>query len=175
MYFTKLNKRLNISFTDAGYFSSYQHDGKGIFFHAVDNYSENVLSMLPEKFHKDFTVRLMKINASIPPHTDSYMKCGINIYVAPGYCETKFYSKEDSIQGQRLTTQTTGRTFKESELKFEGSFIAEVGDIYLLNILEPHSIKNLTDDPVNREVIVIQTDKYSYKEVRDMLVETGCI
>ena len=177
MQFVKLNKKMAVpSYTDAGYFSSYSINGKGIFFHKVDDIDRNMLlSMVPEEYRGDFLVRLMKINASIPPHTDSYVKCGINIYIEPGRCETRFYTKDESIEGERKTTQTTGRTFKESELTLAGSFIAEPGDVYLLDILQPHSVKNLDTVPVERVVIVIQSEKHDFNAVLSMLKQTEWI
>lgn len=176
MQFVKLNKKINTSYTDAGYFSSYAINGKGIFFHLVEDLDRDVImDMIPEEYRDDFLVRLMKINASIPPHTDSYVKCGINIYVEPGNCETRFYNKDDSIAGERKTTQTTGRTFKEDELTLVSSFVAEQGDVYLLDILQPHSVKNLDTANTERLVIVIQSAKHDFDSVVTMLKQTEWI
>ena len=176
MQFVKLNKRLDFDYTDSGYCSSYSVNGKGIFYHTVTGYeSDVVMSMIPEEYRADFLVRLMKINASITPHTDNYVMCGINIYIDPGHCETRFYTKADTIEGERITTQTTGRRFKEEELEFASSFVAEKGDVYLLDISQPHSVKNLSGSPVERTVVVIQTNKHDFNAVIEMLKQTEWI
>jgi hypothetical protein len=74
-----------------------------------------------------------------------------------------------------MTTQTTGRTFKEDDLELTGSFIAESGDAWLLDVSSPHSVKNLGTSPVDRIALVLQSSNYTFNQVYAMLQETGYI
>lgn len=177
MQFTKLNKKFDVSkFTETTLINAYAIDGKGIAFYNIDNYNKDlILSVIPERFRSDFHMREMKINHNIPPHTDSYVTATINFYVKATNCETKFFKKADDGLGVRMTTQTTGRTFKENQLEFTGSFVAETNDVWLLNVSNPHSVQSLSKEKVDRVAIVLQSPKYDFDQLYAMLQETGYI
>ncbi len=175
MQFVKLNKKINVGkFTETTLINAYAINGKGISFYNIDDYDRDlILSVIPERFRADFHMREMKINYNIPPHTDSYVTATINFYVKAKDCETNFFKKVDSTLGVQMTTQTTGRTFKEDQLELTGSFVAETNDVWLLDVSNPHSVKSLTDNKVDRVAIVLQSPKYNFEQLRAMLVETG--
>jgi len=177
MQFIKLNKKFDVSnFTETSLINEYAIDGKGIGFYNIDNYNrELILSVIPERYRSEFFVREMKINYNIPPHTDSYISSSINFYVKAVNCQTNFFNKVDASQGVRMTTQTTGRTFSEENLEHTGSFVAESGDAWLLDVSSPHSVKNLGNNPVDRIALVLQSYKYNFNQCHDMLQETGYI
>jgi len=177
MQFIKLNKKFDVSrFTETNLINAYAIDGKGIGFYNIDNYNkELILSVIPERFRKDFFVREMKINRNIPPHTDSYVYATINFYVKAVNCQTNFFKKVDSSLGVKMTTQTTGRTFKEDQLEHTGNFVAESGDAWLLDVSSPHSVKNLGAEPVDRIALVLQSSIYTFDQVKEMLLETNHI
>jgi hypothetical protein len=175
MQFTKLNKPFNVgNFTETSLINAYAVNGKGIAFYNIDNYNRDlILSVIPERFRNDFHMREMKINYNIPPHTDSYVTATINFYVKAKNCKTKFFKKVDNELGVRMTTQTTGRTFKEDQLEFTGSFVAETNDAWLLDVSSPHSVQSLSTDNVDRVAIVLQSAKYNFDQLYAMLQETG--
>lgn len=177
MQFTKLNKKFDVSkFTEATLFNSYTKDGKGIAFYNINNYQRNlILSVIPERFRNDFLIKEMKINCNIPPHTDSYITATINFYVKANDCETKFYKKVDDNIGVKMTNQTNGRTYKEDQLEFTGSFVAETNDVWLLDVSNPHSVQSLNTNEVDRVAIVLNSLKYNFDQVYAMLQETGYI
>lgn len=177
MKFAKLNKKFDVSnFTETTLINEYAIDGKGIGFYNIDNYNRNlILSVIPERHRHEFFVREMKINRNIPPHTDSYVYATINFYVKAMDCQTNFFNKVDASLGVKMTTQTTGRTFKENDLKHAGSFIAESGDAWLLDVSSPHSVKNLSAVPVDRIALVLQSSNYTFDQTYAMLQETGHI
>lgn len=177
MQFAKLNKKFDLGeFTETNLINAYAINGKGISLYNIENYNENlILAVIPERFRADFFVREMKINYNIPPHTDSHVSATINFYVKAKDCKTNFYKKVDSDIGVKMTTQTTGRTFKEDDLELTGSFIAESGDAWLLDVSNPHSVKNLGTEPVDRIALVLQSYKYNFNQLYDMLQETGYI
>jgi hypothetical protein len=177
MQFVKLNKKFDVSnFTEISLRNEYAIKGKGIVFYDIINYNRDlILSVIPERYRHDFSVLEMKINYNIPPHTDSYVSASINFYVKAIDCQTNFYNKADDSLGVRMTAQTTGRTFSEENLEHSGSFIAESGDAWLLDVSSPHSVKNLSKMPVDRIALVLQSRKYNFDQVYDMLQETGYI
>lgn len=177
MQFIKLNKKFDVSnFTETTLINEYAINGKGIGFYNINNYNRDlILSIIPERYRHEFVVREMKINYSIPPHTDSYVYSTINFYVKAIDCQTNFFKKVDSSLGVKMTTQTTGRTFKEDDLELTGSFIAESGDVWLLDVSSPHSVKNLGTGPVDRIALVLQSSNYKFDQVYSMLQETGYI
>lgn len=177
MQFIKLNRKFNVSkFTETNLFIAYAIDGKGIAFYNVDNYDRDlVFSIIPERFRADFVVKEMKINRNIPPHTDSHITATINFYVKTTDCKTNFFKKVDNSLGVKMTAQTDGRTFKEDQLEFTGSFVAETDDVWLLDVSCPHSVQSLTNSEIDRVAIVLQSRKYNFQQIHDMLVETGYI
>jgi hypothetical protein len=177
MQFTKLNKKFNIGkFTETNLINEYAVNGKGIGFYNVDDYNKDLIfSVIPERFRDDFFVREMKINYNIPPHTDSHVSATINFYVKAIDCKTNFYKKVDRDIGVKMTTQTTGRTFKEDDLELTGSFIAESNEAWLLDVSNPHSVKNIGTTPVDRVALVLQSYKYDFNQLYAMLQETGYI
>jgi len=177
MQFVKLNKKFNVgNFTETSLINAYAINGKGIEFYNVDDYDkELILSVIPERFRHEFIIREMKINHSIPPHTDSYITATINFYVKTSNCKTEFFKKVDAAEGVKMTTQTTGRTFDANKLEPTDSFIAEDDDVWLLDVSSPHSIKSLSTTPVDRIAISLQSPKYDFSQLYEMLRETGYI
>lgn len=177
MQFIKLNKKVNVGeFTETNLINEYAINGKGISLYNIGNYNADlILAVIPERFRSEFFVREMKINYNIPPHTDSHVSATINFYVKANDCKTNFYKKVENAVGVQMTTQTTGRTFKEDDLEFTGSFIAESGDVWLLDVSNPHSVKNINSNPIDRIALVLQSYKYNFEEVYSMLQETGYI
>jgi len=177
MQFIKLNKKFDVSsFTETTLINEYAINGKGIGFYNIDNYNKDlILSVIPERYRSEFVIREMKINYNIPPHTDSYIDASINFYVKAVNCQTNFFAKADASLGVKMTTQTTGRTFKEDDLKHTGSFIAESGDAWLLDVSSPHSVKNLGSGAVDRVALVLQSSSYNFDDLYAMLLETGYI
>jgi hypothetical protein len=177
MQFIKLNKKFDVgSFKETSLINEYAINGKGIGFYNIDSYNRDlILSVIPERFRHEFLIREMKINYNIPPHTDSYMSASINFYVKTSNCQTNFFNKVDASLGVKMTTQTTGRTFKEENLENTGSFIAESGDAWLLDVSSPHSVKNLGAGAVDRIALVLQSSNYNFDDLLAMLQETDHI
>jgi len=177
MKFIKLNKKFDVSnYTQTTLINEYAVNGKGIGFYNIDNYNKDLmLSVIPKRYRSEFFIREMKINYDIPPHTDSYVYATINFYVKAVDCQTNFFNKADDSLGVKMTTQTTGRTYSEENLKHAGSFIAESGDVWLLDVSSPHSVKSLSDVPVDRIALVLQSSNYTFDQTYDMLQETGYI
>lgn len=182
-FFQKLNRKFFIdNYTIENFFRFYGNTvsgiQRGISYHTVkgDKLSD-LLTIIPTKYLTDdnFSISLMSINTHyIPPHTDSNILSSINFYIKTDSCRTNFFSaKVGSLSTSQIENQTNGYIFKESELKNAGSFVAESGDAYLLDVSKPHSVIGSPKIEVDRKAIVIQSRKYDFNTVRLMLIETG--
>ena len=72
----------------------------------------------------------------------------------------------------QVENQTDGYLFKVDELETTDSFIAESNDAYLLNVTSPHSVIPLELTNIHRSAIVLQTNRFTFDEVLEMLKET---
>ena len=83
----------------------------------------------------------MRINTTIPPHTDSGIKSTINIYLKTDNCLTQFYKfKNDKPKTEQVENQTDGFIFDENDLEKTTSFIAKPNEAWLLDVSLPHSV-----------------------------------
>jgi hypothetical protein len=150
---------------------------RGISYYDVDvGTSINLLySPIPERFRKDFLLYTIESNFSISPHIDNNVKSVINFYIKPSNCATNFYKIKKDSESYKHIGQTTGSMFKKSSLDFIDGFIAKENEAWLLNVSIPHGIEPLSDKPVDRFALTLQTVKYDFDQVKDMLLETNSI
>lgn len=130
-------------------------------------------SVIPKEYHNKFALLLMKINRSIPAHTDSGIKCTINFYMNTENCITTFYSLNDENEKYQIKNQTDGYIFDETNLTEVGSFKAANGEVWILDVTIPHSVYPETETPMERTAVTLATNDYTYDEVCEMLRETG--
>ena len=127
--------------------------------------------MLIPKHHRDkFSVSLMQVNGSIPPHTDSGVSAVVNFYVNTNNCTTQFYEFKDSDTGAfQVGNQTNGFVFDADKLTATDSFQAEPGDVWILDVSKPHAViePSLAESP--RMAICLSTNAFSYQELVDLL------
>jgi hypothetical protein len=137
--------------------------------------TEKLIEIIPERYRDQFVLLAMDIVGSIPPHTDSGIKCTINVYVSPGNYTTKFWSIKDHNPDKtyQVKNQTNGKVFSYDAVEFINSFKAKKGEIYLLDVTKPHSVESIK--PNKRFALCIQTSKFSFEEVKNMLIESGYI
>ena len=172
MNFTKITHNLTFDSIRAKYeYISYA--GK-IKYSTVD-LKTDALQIIPQQHRDKFTVSLMEINNNISPHTDSNIKCSINFYIKTGNFETKFWKVKECIEAStfKIKNQTNGSVFESNSLIFDDSFIALPSEAYLLDVTKPHSVtaKSISE----RVAVCVQTNFFTFDEVKDMLSETGYI
>ena len=131
-----------------------------------------VLDLIPERYQKDFALALMKINQPVPPHTDSQIKCTINIYLKTEPCMTEFYRVKPGATIYQVDSQTNGVIFNKRDLESEGGFVAGIGDIWVLDVTQPHSVEPI-NEVKERIAITLATADHDFNEVIEMLSETG--
>ena len=180
MNFVKLKNKLHVNdYTIKSLIVSYGRkiDGntfKGISYSNVEfNNKDKIYNLIPEKFKKYFMIGIMEVNAQIPPHTDSKILSTINVYINTDNCLTQFYKfKNKHLDKTQIENQTTGFLFKPEDLETTDNFVAEPNDAYLLNVSQPHAVIPQGASDIHRTAIVLQSGKFSFEEVIEMLKET---
>lgn len=151
---------------------------KGIRYDFIEtNDIEKLFSVIPQQYRHNFCLSRMLINTRIEPHTDSDIKTVINFYIKTNKYKTQFYKIKDGITPKtiQVANQTDGFIFQEDELNKTGCFIAKDGEVWVLNVKEPHAIIPTADTNGERIAFSLSTHSYAYPEVIDMLLETGRI
>lgn len=147
----------------------------GIQYFETSTLNQLLLSVIPERYRGDFSILTMRINAKIPPHTDSGIVTSINAYIKPDNCITKFYKVKDikNVRTKQLENQTNGRIFDLLSVDFVDEFKAEANDVYLLDVSKPHAVVSPTGIYNERIALCIQTFRHDFAAVTEMLRETG--
>lgn len=115
---------------------------------------------------------MMEIQNSIGPHIDNGIKVSINFYITPANYVTQFYEVVEDTPVYS-TGSNGGKVYSAKNLRQTEDFIAQKGDIWLLNVAKPHSVESLNETLGRRVAVVVQTSRFSYDEVADMLRESG--
>lgn len=165
----KLKNQFKLNYKQGDIQISY---GNVISYHDVELTGDDIRSVIPAQYRNDFCLSVMEITGEVPPHTDSEIKATINFYIEPGSYMTKFYRVKEGATVYQIENQTNGVIFDEKDLQHAGTFIANAGDGWLLDVTMPHAVKPISG-VTRRVAICLATDKHSYDEVAQMLFETG--
>ena len=84
-------------------------------------------------------------------------------------CNTILRSK-DNAQPYQIENQTDGCVYDLDDLIETESFIAQPGDVYILNVSKVHSVIPLDDNEVKRKAICFSTRSLNFDEVKRMFV-----
>jgi len=131
-----------------------------------------VLNILPLRYRPDFQLSLMQIEGAVPPHTDSEVKTSINFYIDPGVYMTTFYSPRPGAKTTQVAGQTNGYVYEMPDLLNRGTFIANAGDGWVLNVSAVHGVQPVSK-VTRRTALCLATDKHDFDAVIEMLTETG--
>jgi hypothetical protein len=139
------------------------------FFKIQESMDARLFEIVPEKYKKYFYTSIMRINEQyIRPHTDSDRKVGINFYIKPASAITLFYNrKENSPDAEKVIGQTNGAVYNESNLILNKKFIAETGDIWILDITQIHSVVCLKKE--KRVAYNLSSNVLSYDDTLEIL------
>lgn len=169
--FIKLNKTFaDLKFVEGEEAVSY---GGIISYLKVKDVDKDLLKVIPEKYRNLFSTTIMKINNSVPPHTDSKAKTVINFYVKSGNYKTLFF--DGKSKSYQVKNQTNGMVFDRNGLMEKGSFVAKDGDIFCLDVDKIHAVDCLDKDPTERIAVCISTGDFNFEQVCNMLSETKYI
>jgi hypothetical protein len=146
-------------------------DGKGIQYKMIwSPDAENLYSVLPRRYWKDFHITEMKIDCAVPPHTDTEIVTSINFYIQTEGCKTTFYkTKVDEPKTFKMEQQTNGRIFYPEDLEEVDSFVAKDYEIWVLDVSQIHGVSG---DFNLRKAITLGTFIHKYEDVIEMLKET---
>lgn len=148
---------------------------RGILYYRLDASNDHLFQFLPEKIRPYFYLTFMRINIKyVRPHTDSNIKVTINFYLDSNNCKTTFYSfNKDGVIGNKLPSQTNGRTYLIGDLFPEKSFIAKDNDVWILDVTKPHSVVALDSNIKDRSAFCLQSEVVSYEDALASLIQAG--
>lgn len=156
--------------------TSYSVDdtGKGIaYYNATCVNQARLYEIIPEEYRKDFYFSFIRIDAEIPPHTDSADLAVVNFYIKPGNCLTQFYQFNTATpRRHQVKNQTDGFLFDPADLTATDSFTAQPNEAWLLDTTNPHHVIPPTDF-VERTAVQLGTAVHRFEQVVNMLEETG--
>jgi hypothetical protein len=177
MYFKKLDIPFDFpSFEigDCDVSFGIQQDGKfrGIWYNSITSENENQFkNCIPEEFRDSFIVQLMQVNSIILPHTDSESRTVINFYFETDDCITQFYEIKENAKPIKIENQTNGSIYSLKDLEEGPAFLAEPGDVYLLNVSKAHSVIPATDGIVNRSALCLTTASLDFTDVEEFFID----
>jgi hypothetical protein len=87
-----------------------------------------------------WSISLMTINISIPPHTDSGARTVINCYGATAAARTQFYRAHPHTRQRQVRNQTTGYIYDPTTVVETAGFEAEPGDCWMLSVEQIHGV-----------------------------------
>lgn len=140
---------------------------------AIKDLNADVLTVIPEEYKDAFSVSEMKIVDSVPPHTDSDVKTVVNFYIQPGNYKTVFFGGDSP--SYQVPNQTNGKVFYREKLTELGSFVAQDGEAFCLDVTTPHAVDSLNEIPKERIALCLSTIDYDFEQVCNMLYDTGYI
>jgi hypothetical protein len=148
---------------------------QGIKYYGVDTViKKQLFDLIPEEHQHYFYILAMKVNGTVPPHTDSKITATINFYIKTNNYLTQFYSlKTNSPKTHQLKNQTTGHMFAVGDLEIQDSFVANPGEIWLLDVSKPHSVHPNLFEPIDRVALCLQSQKFNFEETAELLRATG--
>tara|TARA_Y100000287_G_scaffold154834_1_gene131370 strand:+ start:1341 stop:1919 length:579 start_codon:yes stop_codon:yes gene_type:complete len=175
-YYKKLDVKIpNINIVRGKVYDSYGIEENGKFigveygeFFIQDRKSkqsfDNLLNIIPENKKKYFNQSYMFANHTVYPHIDDNINSSINIYVKVNGGKTTFHKKKsDDVKDiKNIIGRFGGEYSKDSKSEFIAftdvkdicSFVAEIGDVYIVNTNILHSV---TKDKDNRILICIHS------------------
>jgi len=121
----------------------------------------------PDRRHL-WSMSLMTINSSIPPHTDSGARTVINCYGDTADAVTHFHTQtQQTVTQRQVQNQTTGHLYDPRELTITAEFTAQAGEMWMLAVDQIHSVT--TQNPEERWAICLSTNQPIKQAEEDLL------
>lgn len=114
-------------------------------------------------FHTSF----VNIEATVPPHTDIVDQVNINFYIETGDYRTTFYRSTSNSAGFTYADHGDGHAYRMEDLEPIASFVAQPGDVYVLNGKIIHGVT--CDASTPRKVLQVSSRDLEYDQVIDIL------
>jgi len=173
MYFEKLNIKIDTPSYEVGkkeleYGININNKFSGLWY--SDLKVNDQIDLIPEKYKSDFYLLFLEANSFILPHSDSGPTAVINFYIETNNCATQFYEVKDNAKAYQIENQTDGCVYDLDDLIETESFIAQPGDVYILDVSKVHSVIPLDNNEINRKAICFSTSSLNFDEVKRMFV-----
>ena len=173
MYFEKLNIEIDTPSYEIGekeleYGVNIDNEFNGLWYSNLKINEQ--INLIPEKHKSDFYLLFLEANSFILPHSDSGPTAVINFYIETNNCATQFYEIKDGAEPYQIDNQTNGCVYDLEDLIEAESFIAQPGDLYILDVSKVHSVIPLDNNKINRKAICFSTNSLNFDEVKTMFM-----
>ena len=173
MYFEKLNIKIDTPSYEVGkkeleYGIDINNKFNGLWY--SDLKVNEHIDLIPEKYKSDFYLLFLEANSYILPHSDSGPTAVINFYIETNNCATQFYEIKNNAEPYQIENQTDGCVYNLDDLIETKSFIAQPGDVYILDVSKVHSVIPLDNNEINHKAICFSTNSLNFDEVKRMFV-----
>ena len=171
MYFKKLDLEIDVPSYKVGkkeieYGIDVDNEFTGLWY--SDLKLTDKIDFIPKEYESNFYLLFLEANSYILPHSDSGPTAVINFYIETNNCATQFYEVKDDAKPYQIDNQTDGSVYDLNDLIETDSFIAQPGDIYILNVNKIHSVIPLDNEEINRKAICFSTNSLTFNEVERM-------
>ena len=156
--FEILDKRIEFDLDTSGHRIQY--------FNVVSQCVDDFIARLGQH-GKHFYTSFVNIETSVPPHTDIVDRVSINFYIETGDYRTVFYKSTDNSTRLTYADHGDGHVYNVNELEEIDSFVANPGDVYVLDGKVIHAVESAGHLP--RKFLQVATDKLEYDQVLGIL------
>jgi hypothetical protein len=167
--FKKLSASADIDFKILDKRIEFELDTQGHkiqYFNVSSQYVNNFIESLG-KHGKHFYTSFVRVDASVPPHTDIVDRVNINFYIETGNYQTTFYTGSDNSVRLTYADHGDGHAYLIEELEPIDSFVAVPGDVYVLNGKIIHGVASA--DNLARKFLQVSTNQLEYDQVLEIL------
>lgn len=119
------------------------------------------------EYSQYFYTSFVDVDANVPPHTDIVDKVNINFYIETGNYTTTFYTSRDGSTQLTYADHGDGHVYNPDDLTPMDSFVAQPGDVYILNGKVIHGVDSV--DCLPRRFLQVSTNVLEYNQVLDIL------
>ena len=167
--FKKLSVAVDTDFKILGKQIEFELDATGnkIQYFDVASQSADAFIAAMGEHSKHFYTSFVDVATAVPPHTDIVDKVNINFYIETGDYTTTFYTSRDGSTRLTYADHGDGHVYNPDDLKPIDSFVAQPGDVYMLNGKVIHGVD--ADNRQPRKFIQVSTNVLDYEQVVDIL------
>lgn len=119
-------------------------------------------------YGKHFYTSFVDIETDVPPHTDIVDSVSLNFYIETGGYKTTFYKSKEGSFKQTYADHGDGHVYSLNDLEILDYFIAEPGDVYLLNGKVIHGV-NSDGAKLSRKFLQLSTNDLDYNQVATIM------
>jgi hypothetical protein len=107
----------------------------------------------------------------LAPHRDHNTTAALNFYISAKEDRTVFYKPNDDATSISYRDKEEANLYKLDQLTEIDSFVANINDVYLLDVSNVHSVFKTTQEP--RMFISYLWNHISYEEVLDNIIQSN--